>query len=122
MSSLQAMRTCPGKPIGTRGLTLLEIILALVIATTVAMIGLHFIRPTGRHARQHSCDLTRQTIQFEVHRYQRQSSRLPRRDLRELENQNYFPFGVPDCPSGGSEYQLQGDVVVCPDHEATRIP
>lgn len=109
-------------PTDRLGLTLLEIILALVIATTIAMIGLHFIRPTGRHARQNACDLTRQTVQLEAHRYQRQHGRLPRRDLRQLHHQDHFPVGVPACPAGGAAYRLQGEVVICPDHEATRVP
>ncbi|SRR6056297_1086468 len=105
-----------------RGFTLLEMILAIVIASTVAMMGIHFMRPTGQHSRQKACDLTRQTIQLEVGRYHDRVGSFPRRDLRELADPDYFPNGLPECPAQGGRYLLQGTEVVCPLHEATRTP
>ncbi len=105
-----------------RGLTLLEVILAVVIAATVAAMGLHFMRPTGVHSRQQSCDLTRQTVQLEAGRYRDANGVWPSSDLRQLNDSAYFPNGVPSCPAQGGAYRLTGSQVVCPVHEATRHP
>lgn len=104
------------------GFTLLEVILAVVIAATVAAMGVHFMRPTGLHSRQQACDLTRQTVQLEAGRYHDAKGVWPRSDLRELNDSAYFPNGVPSCPAQGGAFQLKGSQVVCPLHEATRNP
>lgn len=117
---LRRGRLKPGLQRG--GFTLLEVILAVVIAATVAAMGVHFMRPTGIHSRQQACDLTRQTVQLEAGRYRDANGVWPRSDLRELNDPTYFPNGVPSCPAQGGAYQLNGSQVVCPVHEATRQP
>ena len=104
------------------GFTLLEVILAVVIAATVAAMGVHFMRPTGIHSRQKACDLTRQTVQLEANRYRDANGVWPRNDLRELVAAEHFVNGVPSCPAQGGAYRLNGSQVVCPLHEATRRP
>ncbi|QDS93057.1 hypothetical protein FF011L_18120 [Roseimaritima multifibrata] len=99
------------------GFSLLEIILAIVISSMVAMMGLHYMRPTGAHSHDQACELTRQTVQFELGRYQGETGLLPRSDLRELNTATYFANGLPKCPAQGGAYQLKGAEVVCPLHD-----
>ncbi len=103
-----------------RGFTLLEMILTVVIISTVAAVSLQYLRPTGEASRQRSCDLARQMLQNYADRYYTQTGNWPSNNLSEIAKANYAGDSLPVCPCQGGNYQMSGAIVICPTHEATR--
>ena len=102
--------------------SLLEIIAALVIAATVAIVGIQYLRPAGDTGKQRSCDLTREIVQNDAQRYFEFNGSMPGTDLKELASPEYSGAVLPTCPVTGQAYRLDKDNnVVCPTHEATRL-
>ncbi|MGI9470876.1 MAG: type II secretion system protein [Rubripirellula sp.] len=102
-------------------MSLLEIVAALAIASSVAAIGIQYIQPAGDSARQRSCDLTRQLLQNDCQLYLETNGRLPQADLLELQSEQYSGDQLPTCPGTGESYRLdRRGVVHCPTHESTR--
>ncbi len=104
----------------SQGFSLLEMILAVVIISTVAAVSLQFIRPTGTVARQRACDVTRQLLQNEAERYFSEQGIWPSRRLSELSSARFTGNPIPPCPCGGGSYEMSGGIVICPVHEPTR--
>ncbi len=104
-----------------RGFTLLELIAAVIIAATLAVFSIRYLRPPSEAGKQRSCDLVREVLQNDVDRYNDRAGQLPSRDLRELETSQYSGQPLPTCPVTGQSYRLdRSGVVGCPSHEATR--
>ena len=104
-----------------QGLTLIEILAALMIASLVAVLGVRHTLPVGESAKQHTCDLTRQILQNDASLYQQTTGNSPSGDLRELENAQYSGVVLPVCPITGEQYSLERNgTVTCPTHESTR--
>jgi prepilin-type N-terminal cleavage/methylation domain-containing protein len=104
-----------------RGFSLLELIAAICIATVVAMMGIHHLRPAGDSGKQHSCDLTRQLLQNDVQRYLEMTGNLPRADMIELISPQFAGPQLPVCPATKQSYTMSRDgTVSCPTHESTR--
>lgn len=102
--------------------SLLEIIAALVIAATVAVAGIQFLRPAGDSGKQRSCDLTRETLQNDLQRYFDSTGSVPGAHLNELVSPQYSGAVLPTCPVTGESYGLdKGNNIVCPAHESTRV-
>ncbi len=103
------------------GMSLIELLAALMIAAAVSALGVHYLRPTGESSKQRSCDLTRALLQNDAQRFLEANGRLPRTDLQELRTTKYAGATLPACPVTSQSYRLnrQG-VVACPTHEATR--
>jgi len=109
------------QPTTRAGLTLVELIAALVIAAAVTAIGIAFLRPVSDTGKQRSCDLTRQLLQNDAQRYVESTGRMPRSDLRELQTDQFSGTVLPSCPVTGQSYRLsRTGTVGCPTHEATR--
>jgi len=103
------------------GFSLIEIIVALIVISSVAVIGIRSLRPAGQGAQQSSCDLTRELLQNDVQRYVEATGVLPRADLSELVSPEYSGLVLPTCPATGQAYRLdRNGVVGCPAHEPTR--
>lgn len=112
----------PGKTLVSRvGMTLLEVLAALVIAASVAAISIHYLRPANEISKQRSCDITRELLQNDAQRYQQTTGTMVSRQLRELQTPEYAGNVLPTCPVTGQAYQLdRAGTVGCPTHEATR--
>ena len=109
------------RPLKRRGFTLLELIAAVIIAATLAGIGLQYLRPPSETGKQRSCDLTRQLLQNDADRYTETVGRPPSQSLSELETNQYSGPVLPVCPVTGESYRLgNSGTVECPTHEATR--
>ncbi len=102
------------------GFSLLEVILAIVIASTVAAIGISHLRKPASDAHQHSCDAHREMLQGLADRYVAEQGLPASRDLRELQGATYYETAVPRCPATAQSYELLGPLVECPAHRSTR--
>ncbi len=103
-----------------RAFSLLELILAVVIISTVVAISLQYLRPTDEAARQRSCDVTRQSLQNNADRFFSVEGNWPSRDLREIATTTLAGDSLPLCPCDGGKYEMSGAIVICPTHESTR--
>jgi len=103
-----------------RAFSLLEIILVVVIISTVAAVSLQYFRPTGEAVQQRSCDVTRQLLQNYADRYFSAAGSWPSRDLNEIATATLAGGELPPCPCDGSKYEMSGALVICPIHESTR--
>ncbi len=104
------------------GMTLMELLAALIIAATVAAVSIQYLRPPSETGKQRSCDLTRAMLQNDAQRYFDTTGVMPRTDLRELATAEYAGVVVPTCPVTGEAYRLdRNGIVGCPTHEATRV-
>ncbi len=110
-------------PSGERaGVSLLEVVAALMIAATVAVMSITYLRKPGITANQRSCDLTRKVLQADTQRYLDTTGALPNAQLLELATPEYTGAVLPKCPITGESYRLGGGgIVECPTHEATRV-
>lgn len=103
------------------GMSLIEILAALIIAATVATLGIQYLRPAGATGKQRSCDMTREVLQVDVRRHSELTGNLPSQDLREIASGPYASTGLPNCPVSGQDYRLdRSGTVICPVHETTR--
>ena len=88
------------------GLTLLEIMLAMVILTVmVAIVATYITQPSGRVKRE-ACNLRSQQLQLLARQYQADYGTLPRRDMRELSDTRYLGEAIPSCPVDNRSYAL----------------
>ncbi|ELP32401.1 competence type IV pilus major pilin ComGC [Rhodopirellula baltica] len=96
--------------------SILEIIVALTIATMFAMTGLAFVQTHGETAKARACEGTRSMLQRDVELYEHENGRSPGRTLRELADEDYTGVSLPTCPTSGNAYGLDNGDVVCPTH------
>ncbi|MEO9592918.1 competence type IV pilus major pilin ComGC [Rhodopirellula bahusiensis] len=96
--------------------SILEIIVALTIATMFAMTGLAFIQTHGETAKSRACEGHRSMLQRDVELYEHENGRSPGRTLRELADEDYTGPNMPTCPTSGNAYALDGGDVTCPTH------
>jgi prepilin-type N-terminal cleavage/methylation domain-containing protein len=104
------------------GMSLIEVLAALVIAATIAALGIHYLRPAGDTGKQRTCDMTREILQTDARRFTESTGRPPSRNLRQLRTNQYSGTVLPTCPVTGQSYRLdRSGIVTCPTHEATRV-
>ncbi len=104
------------------GMSLIEVLAALVIAATIAAIGIQYLRPAGDTGKQRTCDMTREILQTDARRFTESTGRAPSRNLRELRTDQYSGTVLPTCPVTEQSYLLdRSGIVTCPTHESTRI-
>lgn len=96
--------------------SLLEVIFAIVLATSVAVIGIRHLQTPGTTARDRSCDMRREVLQAHLDRYTDAVGRTTSRDLRELAVDAYAGNPMPTCPADGTAYTNERGVVICPTH------
>jgi prepilin-type N-terminal cleavage/methylation domain-containing protein len=89
-----------------RGLTLLEIMLATVILTVVAVTMLQFTRYPGQRVKQSACDLRVEQLQVLCQQFYADTGRWPSSDLREIVGARYLGSPLPVCPVDGRSYRL----------------
>jgi type II secretory pathway component PulJ len=104
------------------GVTLIEVMAALIIAAAVSAIGIQYLRPAGETSQQRSCDMMRELLQNDAQRYMTTKGKLPSSDLRELRTVEYAGAVLPTCPVTGEAYSRnRTGIIGCPTHEATRV-
>jgi len=102
------------------GLALLELLVAVLIISTIAALSLQPLRPAVRSVPQRACDATRQSLQRHADEYFADTGKWPSGCLAELAAPGYFGGEIPPCPQCGGSYQMSGAIVICPAHEASR--
>ncbi len=104
------------------GMSLIELMAALIIAATVAAMGFQYLRPAGDTGKQRACDMTREILQTDAQRFTESTGRAPSSDMRELETIQYSGTALPTCPITDQSYRLdRSGIVTCPTHETTRV-
>lgn len=87
------MNTIPNR----NAFSLLEIIAALVIASTVAVVGIEYLRPSGDTGKQRSCDLMRELLQNDTQRYFECVGSMPSANPNELAFPEYSGAVLSAC-------------------------
>lgn len=104
------------------GMSLIEVLAALVIAAIVAALSIQYLRPAGDTGKQRSCDMTREILQTDTRRFTDSTGRAPSSNLRELGTNQYSGTVLPTCPITAQSYRLdRSGIVTCPTHETTRV-
>jgi len=99
------------------GMSLIEIIAALIIAATVTAVGIRHLTPVNESSRNRSCELTRQVLQNDVKRYRETTGQTVSSNLREIAVNDYSGNPLPTCPGSGSVFRLnRSGQVECPSH------
>ncbi|MEZ6136222.1 MAG: prepilin-type N-terminal cleavage/methylation domain-containing protein [Pirellulaceae bacterium] len=101
------------------GFSLVEVMLALVILTVVAVSVLKYTRQPGERVKQQACDLQIGQLQVLVEQYRADYRRLPSRDMQELSAHRYLGETLPVCPVDGRAFELNlanGQIVAHGSH------
>ncbi len=97
------------------GFTLIEVMTILIIAATVAALGIRHLATAGTTARQRSCDTSRELLQSYAQQYFEETGRYPTGDLKPLVSAKYAGDQLPTCPVSGADYVFKSGIVVCSD-------
>lgn len=98
------------------GMTLMEIILAMVISATIAVAALTFVRGNGQNATDRACQSARAALQSDVRLYEMENGVAPSSGMSELVRNNEVPAAALQCPQSGNAMTLRGGIVTCPQH------
>ncbi|HAC92697.1 MAG TPA: hypothetical protein DCF63_19005 [Planctomycetaceae bacterium] len=96
------------------GLSLLELLSAVVILGVLASVIVPRLRIGGQDCKRESCKVNRHTIEIQSQLWKRQNGSLPASGLSDIgASKTHFPDGIPVCPVDSSAYQIdsQGKVV-----------
>ena len=85
-----------------RGLSLLELIAAVLLLGVVAAVAVPRLGGAGRAVDADSCDRAREAIDLHAALHLRNTGAWPRADLSDLDAA--LPDGLPVCPADGSAY------------------
>lgn len=102
------------------GMSLLEVVAAVVIASMLAVAGFSLMRDQSGIAHQRICEGYRTALQSDAELFQRETGRWPSGTLKELATSDYAGPALPCCPmsskGSASNYRLLHSRVVCQFH------
>lgn len=98
------------------GLTLLEVVLAMVILTVVTLAVAGFVRQPSERVQSSACNLRVRQLNVHIKQYRSDYQTLPSVDLRELADGRYLGEVLPVCPVDGRGYSLDRRVGAVVDH------
>jgi prepilin-type N-terminal cleavage/methylation domain-containing protein len=102
------------RSISRAGLSLLELLAAVVILGVLASIIVPRLQSGGKDCKREACKVNRHTIEIQSQLWKRQQGALPASGLSDIAaSKAHFPDGIPVCPVDGSAYGIdaQGKVV-----------
>ncbi len=102
---------------GETGFTLLEaLLMVIIIATVSAMVVPRFLLARSETERN-TCRENMATINTQLEKCRMNGDPLPSADTFDdfLANTDHFPYGPPECPSGGVYELGENGRVVCKD-------
>ena len=89
------------------GISLLELLAALVLIGIIAAIVLPRFATQSSTAKENSCLVNTHNIEVQCQLWLRQKGTMPAADLSDIgANSDYFPDGLPSCPVDGSSYTI----------------
>jgi competence protein ComGC len=88
------------------GLTLMEIVLALVILTVAAVVTMAYVRQPADRVKRESCNLRIQQLETLVLQYVADYGHQPSSNLSQLVSPRYLGERLPVCPVDGRAYVL----------------
>lgn len=86
--------------------SLLELLAVVVILGIIALVVIPRINFSAATARENSCFQNKAELNAAVERYYFDNGSLPA--LSDLDDNAYFPDGLPVCPVTGAAYTLDG--------------
>jgi len=90
-----------------QGLSLLELVAAIVIIAVVAVIVLPRFGTSSQAAKSRACDVNKRNLEVQSRLWYRTKGVWPANDLSDIgANTTFLPDGVPTCPVDGSTYTL----------------
>lgn len=102
---------------GRKGLTLIELLVVVVILGALAVIAIPRLSTSSTNAKEKACLTNVDTLNTQVELYYVNEESWPSALTDVTSDPNYFPEGVPECPSSGS-YDFYGSEyrVECSTH------
>ncbi len=103
------MTTTRGKFLATpsRGLSLLEVLLVIVVLGIVAAIALPRFGGSAGKAKANSCLVNQRNIELQAELWFRHKGIWPASNLSDIQSDpGYFPQGSVTCPVDGSAYEI----------------
>jgi prepilin-type N-terminal cleavage/methylation domain-containing protein len=85
--------------------SLLELLAVVVLLGIIAMVVIPRINFTSATAKENACFQNKSEINTGVEKFRWDSGALPT-DLTDLDDDAYFPDGIPVCPVSGNAYTL----------------
>jgi len=96
------------------GLSLLELLAAVVILGVLASVILPRLQSGGKDCKREACKVNLHTIEIQSQLWKRQRGGFPASTLSDIgSSATHFPDGLPVCPVDGTAYRIdsQGRVV-----------
>ena len=103
------------------GMSLLEVLAAVILSSMIAMTGLMFIQGHGRTTHDRSCQAHRARLQNDVELFVRETGKTPDKILESIRTVSYSGTVLPACPQhagtdGRTNYRWDGSNVICDYH------
>lgn len=102
------------------GMSLLEVVAAVVISSMLAVAGFSLMRDRSTVAHSRICEGHRTALQSDVHLFKEENGRWPSTSLTDIETSDYAGPQLPRCPqatsAGKSNYRLRSGKVICQFH------
>lgn len=90
----------------TSGLTVLEIVLALVVLSALAAATMSYVRQPAETVKREACNLRVGQLNTLILQYQADNRSLPSTNLSQLSTARYLGATLPVCPVDGRPYVL----------------
>ena len=103
------------------GMSLLEVLAAVILSSMIAMTGLMFVRSHGRTAGDRSCEAHRARLQNDVELFMQETGEIPDKALESIRTVQYSGVVLPACPQhsaadGKTNFRWDGSQVICGYH------
>jgi prepilin-type N-terminal cleavage/methylation domain-containing protein len=108
----------PPRPVFS-GVTLLELLVAVVLLGIIAAVALPRLSGNALDAKKNACYVNKGDVEVQVELWYRNHGSWPAADLGDVgADAGYFPDGLPTCPVNGTPYTLDSAThrVVNHDH------